>query len=274
MKPAGAAVHLRRKTVNLRLVAWLCAGSVPAAFCGVLVTRAVGDGEALQGFLQKALGVALLLAAFGLIVRAYIRLYERARIRDGILPPYRKGAPEVVVRPLATVVVGVLGGLIVGITSVGSGSLIIISLMVLYPRLKAAELVGTDLVQAVPLVASAAVSHLLFGEFSLSLTVPMLLGAVPGAFLGAHISTRAPGGLVRRALAFVLLASALKLLGVSTPVTSVILAVALMIAPPMWMVVRRRHGFPARPGSNWLRGSGHQRARVSDSSGSEPPSAS
>ncbi len=245
MKPGGAAVHLRRKTVNMRLVAWLCVGSVPSAFCGVLITRAVTDGEALQSFLQKALGVALLVAAFGLIARAYLRLYERARVRDGHVRPYRSGAPDVVVRPVPTVIVGVLGGLVVGITSVGSGSLIIISLMALYPGLKAAELVGTDLVQAVPLVASAAVSHLLFGDFSLSLTIPMLLGAVPGAILGAHVSSRAPGGLVRRALAFVLLASALKLLGVSTPVTGVILLVALMVAPPMWMLVRRRHGFPA-----------------------------
>ena len=254
MKPAGAYVHLRRKTVNLRLVAWLCLGSVPAAFCGVLVTRAIADGEALQDFLQKALGVALLIAAFGLIVRAYLRLLERARIRDGMVAPYRSGPPVVVVRPIPTVIVGALGGLVVGITSVGSGSLIIITLMVLYPGLKAAELVGTDLVQAVPLVMSAAVSHLLFGDFSLSLTIPMLLGAVPGAYLGAQISTRAPGGLVRRALSFVLLASALKLLGVSTPVTGLMLALALLIAPPMWMLVRRHHGFPARSGGRWIRG--------------------
>jgi uncharacterized membrane protein YfcA len=254
MKPAGAAVHLRRKTVNLRLVGFLCLGSVPAAFCGVLITRAVSDGEALQDFLQKALGVALFIAAFGLIGRAYIRLLERARVRDGQLEAYRSGAPDVVVRPIPTVIVGVLGGLVVGVTSVGSGSLIIITLMVLYPGLKAAELVGTDLVQAVPLVASAAVSHLLFGDFSLSLTVPMLLGAVPGAFLGAQISTRAPGGLVRRALAFVLLASALKLLGVSTPITAVVLVLALLVAPPMWMLVRRHYGFPAISGGRWLRG--------------------
>jgi uncharacterized membrane protein YfcA len=253
MKPAGAFVHLRRRTVNLRLVGWLCMGSVPAAFCGVLLTRSIADGEALQDFLQKALGVALLIAAVGLIVRAYLRLLERARIRDGVVGPYRTGPPEVVVRPIPTVIVGALGGLVVGITSVGSGSLIIITLMVLYPGLKAAELVGTDLVQAVPLVASAAVSHLFFGDFSLSLTVPMLLGAVPGAFIGAQISSRAPGGLVRRALAFVLLASALKLLGVSTPVTGVLLALALMVAPPLWMVVRRNHGFPARSGSHWIR---------------------
>ena len=254
MKPAGAAVHLRRKTVNLRLVGWLCVGSVPSAFCGVLITRAVSDGEALQEFLQSALGVALMIASLGLIVRAYLRLLERARIRDGMVDAYRTGPPEVVVRPVPTVIVGAVGGLVVGVTSVGSGSLIIITLMVLYPGLKAAELVGTDLVQAVPLVASAAVSHLLFGDFSLSLTLPMLLGAVPGAFLGAQISTRAPGGLVRRALAFVLLASALKLLGVSTPLTAVVLVLALLIAPPMWMVVRRHHGFPARSGGRWIRG--------------------
>ena len=254
MKPAGAAVHLRRKTVNLRLVGWLCMGSVPAAFCGVLITRAVGDGEALQDFLQSALGVALMIATLGLIVRAYLRLLERARIRNGMVGPYRSGPPEVVVRPIPTVIVGAVGGLVVGVTSVGSGSLIIITLMVLYPGLKAAELVGTDLVQAVPLVASAAVSHLLFGDFSLSLTVPMLLGAVPGAFLGAQISSRAPGGLVRRALAFVLLASSLKLLGASTPVTGVVLAIVLLVAPPMWMVVRRHHGFPAMSGGHWLRG--------------------
>jgi uncharacterized membrane protein YfcA len=245
--------------VNLRLVGWLCVGSVPAAFCGVLITRAISDGEALQDFLQKALGVALLIAAVGLIVRAYLRLLERARMRDGMVGPYRSGAPDVVVRPIPTVIVGALGGLVVGITSVGSGSLIIITLMVLYPGLKAAELVGTDLLQAVPLVASAAVSHLLFGDFSLSLTVPMLLGAVPGAFLGAQISSRAPGGLVRRALSFVLLASALKLLGVSTPVTGVLLALALLVAPPLWMVVRRHHGFPARSGSHWIRGPERER---------------
>jgi uncharacterized membrane protein YfcA len=249
MKPAGAAVHLRRGTVNLRLVGWLAAGSVPAAFCGVLLARITGDEGDLDELLQKALGVALLIAAFGLIVRAYVRLLERARQRDGRAAPYRSGPPHVVVRPLPTLLVGALGGLVVGVTSVGSGSLIIIALMVLYPGLKAAELVGTDLVQAVPLVASAAVSHLLFGDFSLELTIPMLLGAVPGAYLGAQISSRAPGGLVRRALSFVLLASALKLLGASTPFTAVVLLLGLLIAPPLWMLVRRHHGFPARSGA-------------------------
>ena len=117
--------------------------------------------------------------------------------------------------------------------------------MALYPRLKASELVGTDLVQAVPLVASAALGHLLFGDFQLDLTTSLLLGCIPGVWVGAHLSARAPGGLVRRALAFVLLASALKLLNVSTRDTGIILLVVLAVAPVLWMMVRRRHGFPA-----------------------------
>jgi uncharacterized protein len=105
--------------------------------------------------------------------------------------------------------------------------------------------VGTDLLQAVPLVVSAALGHLLFGDFRLEVTAALLVGSIPGVFLGAQLSSRAPGGLVRRALAFVLLASALKLLGLSTVATGVVLGIALVAAPPVWMLVRRRHGFPA-----------------------------
>jgi uncharacterized membrane protein YfcA len=244
MKPVGAAVHLRHGTVNVKLVGWLCVGSVPTALCGVLLARALGDGEHVQQIIQRALGVALLVAASGLTLKAYLRLVERARKRDGTLPRTPNGPPEVVVRPVPTVLVGALGGLVVGMTSVGSGSLIIIALMALYPGLKAGQLVGTDLLQAVPLVASAALGHLMFGDFQLNLTGALLLGSIPGVWLGARFSSRAPGGLIRRVLAFVLLASALKLLGFGSVTTGVLLAVTLLVAPPLWMLVRRRHGFP------------------------------
>jgi uncharacterized membrane protein YfcA len=143
------------------------------------------------------------------------------------------------------VILGALGGIVVGFTSVGSGSLIIIALMALYPRITANELVGTDLVQAVPLVASAAVGHVLFGDFHMDLTTSLLVGCIPGVWIGAHLSSRAPGGLVRRALAFVLLASALKLLNLPNRDTALTLAMVLVFAPLLWMLVRRRHGFPA-----------------------------
>ena len=260
MKPVGSLVHLRRGTVHLGLVKWLCVGSIPAAFSGVIIARSLGRGENVESIIRIALGIALLLAAAGLIVRAYIRLVEHARRRDGRAEPLPQGRPRVELRPLPIVIVGIAGGIVVGMTSVGSGSLIIIALMTLYPRLKASELVGTDLVQAVPLVASAALGHLLFGDFQLAITTSLLAGSIPGVWLGAHLSARAPGGLVRRALAFVLLASALRLLDVSTRDTGLILLLALIVAPVLWMFVRRRHGFPALAS-----GSTSRRSRVEPS---------
>lgn len=245
MKPVGSLVHLRHGTVNLALVKWLVVGSVPAAFCGVLLARALGEGAQVQHVIKVALGVALLLAAIGLTVRAYLRLHDRARRRDGSAEALPTRAPTVRVRILPTVVVGAVGGLVVGVTSVGAGSLIIIALMALYPGLKASQLVGTDLAQAVPLVMSAALGHLIFGDFQLDVTASLLLGSIPGVFIGAHLSSRAPGGLVRRALALVLLASSLKMLGLSTEVTGVALLAVLCGGPVLWMLVRRRHGFPA-----------------------------
>jgi uncharacterized membrane protein YfcA len=247
MKPVGSFVHLRNGTVRLDLVRWLCIGSVPAAFCGVLIARALGHGQRVEDFIQYALGVALIIAATGLFLRAYLRLAERAAQRDGGREPDPVGPPQITIRPLPTVLVGAVGGVVVGMTSVGSGSLIIIALMFLYPTLRASSLVGTDLVQAVPLVASAAVGHLIFGDFKLGVTGALLVGSIPGAFIGAQLSTRLPGALIRRALAFVLLASSLKLLGVDTVVTGVLLIVLAALAGPVWMLLRRRHGFPALP---------------------------
>ncbi|MFI7588714.1 sulfite exporter TauE/SafE family protein [Spongisporangium articulatum] len=247
MKPVGSFVHLRRGTVALPLVKWLCIGSVPSAFAGVLIARALGNDEAVQSGIKVALGIALLIAAAGLAIRGYTRLLERARVRDGRLEPLPQDRPDVAVRPLPTVLVGAVGGLVVGVTSVGSGSLIIIALMALYPGLTASRLVGTDLLQAVPLVFSAAVGHILFGDFQLDLTTALVVGAVPGTWLGAQLSSRAPGGLIRRALAFVLCASALKLLDVDNATTGIILIAALLITPLIWMLIRHRHGFTPLP---------------------------
>jgi hypothetical protein len=245
LKPIGSFVHLRKGTVNLRLVGWLCLGSVPSAFCGVLIARALGSGEGVENFIQKALAVALMIAALGLIVRAYVRLHEAARARDGVAPPLPEGRPRVSVRPIPTVIVGIVGGVVVGITSVGSGSIMIISLMALYPALRANELVGTDLMQSVPLVFSAALGHLIFGDFSMAVTLPLIIGGLPGTYLGAQLSSSLPGGLVRRALAFVLFASALKTFGIGSALTLELLGLALLVAPPLWMLTRRHYGFPA-----------------------------
>src|ERR671919_3072866 len=104
MKPVGSFVHLRRGTVHLGLVKWLCVGSIPGAFSGVLIARALGKGQEVQDVIRIALGVALLLAAAGLTVRAYIRLAERARRRDGRADPLPQGPPRITLRLLPTVI--------------------------------------------------------------------------------------------------------------------------------------------------------------------------
>lgn len=247
MKPVGSFVHLRHGTVRMDLVKWLCIGSIPAAFCGVLIERALGSGQTVENFVEYSLGVALILAAIGLFIRSYQRLAERAATRDGRREEDPQGPPVLDIKPIPTILIGVVGGLVVGMTSVGSGSLMIIALMYLYPKLRARELVGTDLVQAVPLVASAAIGHLIFGDFELSVTGALLVGSIPGAFIGAQLSSRLPGAIVRRVLGFVLLASALKLLNVDSFVTGIILVILALLAGPAWMLLRRRHGFPALP---------------------------
>lgn len=245
MKPIGGAVHLRRGTVNTRLVGWLVAGSIPSAFAGVLILRRLGDGAAVQSHIKTALGVALLLAVATMVARAFLNVRRRAVKGLGLAADpagVADHAPEVVVRPIPTLLIGVLGGLIVGMTSVGSGSLIIVMLLVLYPKLKASELVGTDLIQAVPLVASAALGHILFGDFKLDLTTSLLIGCIPGVYIGARVSAIAPGRLIRRALAVVLTASALKLLEIGNVELAVVLTAAVTIGPFAWRHVRSTGG--------------------------------
>jgi uncharacterized membrane protein YfcA len=138
---------------------------------------------------------------------------------------------------VATVLVGAAGGLVVGMTSVGSGSLMIVMLMLLYPALTSSELVGTDLVQAIPLVGSAALGHVLFGDFRLDLTTSLLVGCLPGVYLGARVSSRAREAVIRPALAVILLASGLKLLGLGTPQLVVSVLVVVLLALPVWGVL-------------------------------------
>ncbi|HYZ98261.1 MAG TPA: sulfite exporter TauE/SafE family protein [Acidimicrobiales bacterium] len=232
MKPVGGGVHLRRGTVNLRLVGWLCAGSIPSAFAGVLVLRGLGDEAEIQDILEVLLGAALLVASTTIVLKALLQ-GRQGEGTDGPLP-----VNHIAVRPLPTVAIGALGGLVVGMTSVGSGSLMIVLLLVLYPRLTTGRLVGTDLVQAVPLVGAASLGHLLFGDFRLAVAGSLLIGAVPGVYVGAQLSSRAADHLVRPVLVVVLAASGLRLLGVPLEVVGALLVVTAVVA--IRVVLRRR----------------------------------
>jgi uncharacterized protein len=242
MKPLGAAVHIRRRTVHRQMVLWLVVGSVPSAFAGVILLRLLGRGYDIQQVVQTALGVALLLAAGAIMVRAW--LHHRGYGATG----RSDQNAEFPVRRIPTIIVGGIGGLIVGVTSVGSGSLVIVSLMLLYPRLGAARLVGTDLTQAIPLVGSAALGHVLFGDFHVSITASLLVGAIPGVYLGALASAQAPSRLVKLAIGFVLVAAGLKLINVGTLQLGILLASLAILGGPAWMLIKRLTARPDRPG--------------------------
>ncbi|HET6148272.1 MAG TPA: sulfite exporter TauE/SafE family protein [Polyangia bacterium] len=231
MKPVGGAVHWRHGTVHRQLVLWLMMGSIPAAFLGVILLRHFGSEKSIQAVVKTALGVALLVVAAGLVVRPFLQRKRRPELE----------VPLEVAR-IRTLLIGLLGGLVVGITSVGSGSLIIIMLLMLYPRMRLSELVGTDLVQAIPLVASAALAHLMFGEFHFALTASILIGSIPGVFIGARFSARAPDYVIRPALVVVLTASALKLLRVDTMLVGAVAALMTLLMLTLSVTAAHRAG--------------------------------
>ncbi len=239
MRPIGAVVHLRRGTVNLQLVKWLCVGSIPAAFSAAWLISLVPPEVDIDVLLQRGLGLALMIATAGLITRALIQMWSRQLpLGEGVARHPKR--PVVVPRPVPTILLGAVAGFMVGLTSVGAGSIVVVGLLLMHPGLQASALVGTDLVQAIPMVGSAAAGHLVFGEFSFGVAGSLLVGAIPGTWLGAQVSTRAPGGIIRRILAVLLLASALKLLGFSNEVTFLAAALALVLGSLIWIAIRNR----------------------------------
>jgi uncharacterized membrane protein YfcA len=233
LKPIGGGVHIRRRTVNWKLVRWLAIGSVPAAFVGAyLIDVIAGDG--FESRVKTILGVVLLVAAVAMFAKVVVQS------RRGVGPIDSRLDPRLI-KPLPTLLIGVLGGFIVGMTSVGSGSLIIVMLILLYPTLSSREMVGTDLVQAIPLVAAAALGHILFGNLQLDLTASVLVGAIPGVYFGARISSTASDRYIRPVLVAVLALSALKLLSLPNgALLAFAIAEVLALATLLIVSARRR----------------------------------
>ncbi len=148
MRPVGAAVHFRRGTVNFGLVKWMVIGSVPMAFLGTYLLHVMGHTKTSEKNIEVILGIALLVGAGAMVVRGMLDSRTGERRTQSVT--------DLVVRPIPTLIIGIIGGVMVGLTSVGSGSLMIVMLLFLYPLIGAGQLVGTDLTQAVPLTAAAA----------------------------------------------------------------------------------------------------------------------
>lgn len=220
MRPFGAAVHLRKGTVNLRMVGWMVLGSVPMAFAGAYLLHLLGGGTAAQKHVEVVLGAALLVGAGAMLLR-YVLDRRAGHQRLGSIA-------QITVRPLPTIAIGAVGGVIVGLTSVGSGSLMIVLLLFVYPLLGAGQLVGTDLTQAVPLTAAAAVGALVFGHVEFGVTASLVVGSVPAVLIGSFLSSHAPDRYIRPVIAFVIFASGLKYVGAGTTALGWILSVAVL----------------------------------------------
>jgi uncharacterized membrane protein YfcA len=250
-KSGGAITHAREGKPNWTLAKWLILGSVPFALMGpILLHHTVGDSGDLDTKLKMYIGFALLFAAATYALRLVINL---RRVHGG--GPQADSDP--VIRPLVTVAVGALGGLLVGVTSVGSGSVIMISLVMLYPGLSALRLVGTDLVQAVPLVIAAAISNIGLNGLDWHILVPLVIGSTPGTILGSRIAPRVPQSYIRRGIVVVLTMSGLALLDKAGwaplgsgddqthPVFIALAGVAMIVVMPfVWGLVRRTQGMP------------------------------
>jgi uncharacterized membrane protein YfcA len=248
-KTGGAIVHAREGSPNLQLAKWLIIGSVPMALLGPhLVAWATDDEDQLHFVLLMAIGFALLLAAATYALRLYLNL---RRVRSG----QGEGDADPAIRPVPTLLVGALGGLLVGVTSVGSGSVIMVALLMLYPGLSAVRLVGTDLVQAVPLVLAAAISNIALNGIDWSLLIPLVIGSVPGTLIGAKIAPRVPQSYIRRGIVVVLTMSGVALLDkagwapLGTDETHPMLiagvgVATLVLVPVVWGLLRRGQGLP------------------------------
>ncbi len=244
MRPFGAAMHLHKGTVNLRMVGWMVIGSVPMAFLGTYLLHLLGaGGTAAQTHVELVLGVALLIGAGAMVLR-YVLDRRSGHKRLGTMS-------EITVRPLPTVAIGMVGGLIVGLTSVGSGSLMIVLLLFVYPLLGANRLVGTDLTQAVPLTMAAAAGALIWGSPVFGVTASIVIGSVPAVLVGSYFSSHAPDRYIRPIITFVIFASGLKYVGVPTSALGIILGTVLVVGLAVWLIRAqpwRREGAAAAAG--------------------------
>jgi uncharacterized membrane protein YfcA len=194
-KTSGSFVHNYSHTIDWRVVGRLAIGSVPlTALTLLILSRFDFAGSGFERVITFILGVALLATAAALVFRRQIVAYYAARI--GELSPRRTA--------WLTVATGAVLGVLVSITSVGAGALGVTALILLYPRLPTARIVGSDIVHAVPLTFLAGIGHGMIGSINTMILGSLLVGSIPGIIVGSFIAVRVPERVLRLMLAAVL----------------------------------------------------------------------
>lgn len=202
-KAGGTWVHHIRNTIQWRVVGLLALGSLPAAIMTLFYLKHYGaQGKDIKTLINTTLGIALMLTALVLFVRPRIQAFAQGFLDNA--PPGLRQA-----RPYITILMGLALGVLVTLSSVGAGALGAAMLTFLYPRMASIRIVGTDIVHAVPLTAVAGLGHFSMGSVDLHLLGNLLLGSLPGIYLGSHVGASIPEKIVRP-----ILASMLVLIGV------------------------------------------------------------
>ena len=202
-KTVGSGVHGFRGTVDWKIVRRLASGSIPAAIATLFIIHRLGKLDSgTEHLITTSLAITLIGTAAAVLFRTRIVIWATRTF----------GTREAGHRALATVVLGAILGALVSMTSVGAGAIGVTALLVLYPGLPVARIVGSDIAHAVPLTLVAGIGHWLIGTVDLNLLASLLVGSIPAVIVGSLIGSRAPERLLRVSLACVLLAVATKLL--------------------------------------------------------------
>lgn len=204
-KTVGGWVHGLRGSVDWKIVGLLCMGSLPAAVVTLTLLKYLAlDEKTLRSLVTSMLSFALLLTGTALLLKDKVRQFGRRK--DGMVFELHHSH-----LPIATIVTGALVGIMVTISSVGAGALGMVVLLFLYPRHAPVKLVGTDIVHAVPLTALAGMGHMALGTVDLVLLGSLLIGSIPGIYIGSHVSAKVPEKILRNILATMLLLIGLKM---------------------------------------------------------------
>ncbi len=238
-KTLGAFQHRRMGNVRAQLAGWMLLGSAPMSLVGVWLANWLQDqyGKGVESTMGRVLGGALLFGCVGLLAKNFINAKP---VDDVDFALQRRDR-------VAAVLIGLFGGFVVGLTSVGSGVFFGLTLLIVFP-LRAHKIVGTDVFHAAALLYVAGIGYFISGNVDMSTVGWLLIGSLPGVLLGARLSLEVPERPLRFALALVLGLSGLKLINV--PGTSIAIVVLLALGMTAILVYIGRH--------SWIR---YQRGR-------------
>lgn len=202
-KACGTAVHGAARTIDWRIVGRLAAGSIPSTALTILILALLGiEGNTAGRLITQALAIALVLTAFALIGRHYVIKYYSAHV--GELSPAKTRN--------VTIAMGAVLGVLVSLSSVGAGAIGVTALVLLYPKLPMARIVGSDIAHAVPLTLLAGMGHWWLGSIDWALLLSLIVGSIPGILISSALVSRVPDVTLRYVLAGTLLLVAVRLL--------------------------------------------------------------